>query len=75
MIWPPQSPDLNPIEQFFDFMKSKLRKMERTSEGAIWIALNNIWNSVTVTVLRKYIDTMPDRCRAVIEAKGGHTRY
>jgi len=75
MVWPPQSPDLSPIEQWFDHIKSKLQKMERTSEAAVWNSLQKIWNSIKVEDLRKYIDTMPDRCRAVIAAKGGHTRY
>jgi len=75
MVWPPQSPDLNPIEQFFDYIKSKLNRMDRSSEKAIWNSLQNAWNDVTVADLRKYINTMPDRCKAVIKAKGGHTKY
>ena len=75
MVWPPQSPDLNPIEQFFDYIKSKLNRMDRSSEKAIWNSLQKAWSDVTITDLRKYINTMPDRCKAVIKAKGGHTKY
>lgn len=75
MVWPPQSPDLNPIEQWFDHIKSKLQGMERSSPDAIWRSLNTVWNRIKIKDLRKYIDTMPDRCRAVIKAKGGHTPY
>ncbi|KAK4003708.1 hypothetical protein OUZ56_005463 [Daphnia magna] len=30
MVWPPQSPDLNPIEQIWDHIDSKIRKMCNT---------------------------------------------
>jgi len=75
LLWPPQSPDLNPIEQFFDFIKAKMPQMARTSEKAVWESLQQIWNRVTIKDLLKYVNTMPDRCRAVIEAKGYSTRY
>jgi transposase len=29
MIWPPQSPDLNPIEQVWDFVKSRLEESNK----------------------------------------------
>ena len=40
-----------------------------------WKEMDKAWNSITKEELRKYINTMPDRCKAVIAAKGGHTRY
>lgn len=75
MTWPPQSPDLSPVEQWFHLIKSRLQKLERSSDAATWRSLQKVWGSITLKDLRKYIDTMPDRCRAVIAANGGHTRY
>ena len=45
------------------------------SKESLWLELRKAWDNVSVDVLRKYIDTMPERCAAVIAAKGGHTKY
>ncbi len=75
MEWPAQSPDLNVIEPFWDLLHSKLEKSKATSEEVLWNQLQDAWSKITVEECRKYIDSMPQRCRAVIEAKGGHTKY
>ena len=75
MVWPPQSPDLNPIEQIWDLIDSKIDKSARTSKDKMWEMVQRAWDSIAPEVLRKYIFTMNARCQAVIEAKGGHTRY
>uniref|UniRef100_A0A672L208 Tc1-like transposase DDE domain-containing protein n=1 Tax=Sinocyclocheilus grahami TaxID=75366 RepID=A0A672L208_SINGR len=62
MDWPPQSPDLNPIKQIWG-------KFENKQGRSI---LQKSWDNINVKVLRKYINTMPERCAAVIAAKNGH---
>ena len=73
MIWPPQSPDLNPIEQEWDFVKSRLEESDRVTNRTILSELQKAWQLVTPELVQRYIGTMKDRCRAVILAKGGHT--
>ena len=75
MVWPPQSPDLNPIEQVWDFVKSRLEESNRVTVRTIWMELEKAWKMITPELIQRYISTMADRCRAVILAKGGHTRY
>lgn len=75
MVWPPQSPDLNPIEQVWDLLDSLLNKHINTSAANLWNQLQTAWKSIAEETLQKYINTMNERCIAVIEAKGGHTRY
>lgn len=41
----------------------------------LWNRVKKEWSTFTAEDCRRYIDSMPDRCRAVIAAKGGHTRY
>ena len=36
--------------------------------------LSDRMHEISVEVLRKYTDTMPERCAAVIAAKGEHTK-
>ena len=74
MDWPPQSPDLNPIEQIWGELENKLDRSIVHSKESLWLELQKAWDNISVEVLRKYIDTMPERCAAVIAAKGGHTK-
>ena len=75
MVWPPQSPDLNPIEQIWEHLSRQLEPMKKHSKKTIWESLQQKWKSIPVTLLRRYIDTMPERVLAVLKAKGGHTKY
>lgn len=72
MIWPPQSPDLSPIELLWDEMDRKVREMLPTSASDLWIKLQEVWNSFSEETLMKLIERMPRICNAVIRAKGGH---
>lgn len=75
MIWPPQSPDLNPIEAMWDYLDSKIMKSTRTSPDKMWEKVQEAWNGIPQKILKKYIFSMNKRCKAVIAAKGGHTHY
>ncbi|KAG1256979.1 hypothetical protein G6F65_016091 [Rhizopus arrhizus] len=75
--WPSQSPDLNPIEHVWHHLKLKLSAYDTREKGVheLWDRVEKEWATFTAEDYRRYIDSMPDRCRAVIAAKGGHTRY
>jgi len=75
--WPAQSPDLNPIENLWRALKIRLARYERKAKGIheLWERCDKEWNEFTPEVCRKYIDSMPDRVKAVLKAKGGHTSY
>ena len=75
MVWPPQSPDLNPIEAIWDYVDVRLKKSSRTSKEHMWNNIQNVWNNIPKSTRRKYIFFMKNRCKAVILAKGGHTSY
>ena len=75
MNWLSQSPDLNPIEQFWGLIDRKLDKSHVKIKETLWSEIKRSWETIRVEVLKKYIETMPERCRAIIKAKGGHTKY
>ena len=75
--WPPQSPDLNPIEHLWDHIKKQLCKYETLAKGVweIWERVSEVWENIEPEVCQNLIESMPRRLEAVIKAKGGHTKY
>ena len=73
--WPPQSPDLNPIENLWNEVKRLLHNQRYHSALELEKAVKHIWTSFTDVFLNALIDSMPRRCHAVIEAKGYATKY
>jgi hypothetical protein len=76
LYWPPQSPDLNPIEHLWNEAKRRLYKLPKcTSQEDLWEKLQDIWNNVETDICIKLIDTMPERIRDIIKAKESYTRW
>jgi len=75
--WPPQSPDVNPIEHLWFHIKKELAKYPTQSKGVweIWERVAEVWNNISPEVCQNLIESMPRRIQAVIKAKGGHTKY
>ena len=48
MIWPPQSPDLNPIEKMWDELDRKVRKIVLKNVQSLWKCLEDAWKNLTV---------------------------
>lgn len=71
MEWPPQSPDLNPIELLWEELDRKVRQQCPTSQTTLWAILQDSWQSISDETIEKLIDRMPRLCTAVIKAKGG----
>jgi hypothetical protein len=85
MAWPANSPDLNPIENLWHMLKVKFhqrftefRCTLSKSQGSLekyGDVLQEVWSELNPTVVSNLIRSMPGRVQAVIEAKGGSTRY
>jgi transposase len=75
--WPAQSPDLNPIEHIWHALEHRLSKIRAsiTDVETLWLALQREWEQLGLELSSKLIQSMRDRCQAVIDAKGGYTRY
>lgn len=84
MDWPAHSPDLAPIEHIWAKLKRAMDKLDPT----LWEKTKNAANLVYFTSIAKkawwgipqadidvLIDSMPNRLRAVLAAKGGYTKY
>ena len=76
--WPPYSPDLNPIETVWDWMKDWIDDRYegiKLTYPRLRSAVNEAWDAVPADYLSQLIDEMPARCQAVIDAKGKITKY
>jgi transposase len=75
--WPPQSPDLNPIEHLWVHLKRRLAGYETEPRGMIelWERVEAEWDKIPQEVCMGLIESMPRRVSAVLKAKGGHTKY
>ena len=75
--WPAQSPDLNPIEHVWAYIKRQLEAYPTrpTSKDDLAERLDKEWNKLTKEDCLRYIDSMPKRIKAVIAKKGGPTSF
>ena len=77
MKWPAQSPDLNPIEHAWSYLKKRLREYKIPPNGMeqLWERVEKEWNEILAEVCQGLIESMPDRIKAVLQAQGGYTKY
>lgn len=75
--WPPQSPDLNPIEHVWELLERRIRQRpcQPSSLTALRVFLQQEWHNIPDLDLQHLVESMPKRVRAVIAAKGGNTKY
>lgn len=82
--WPPHSPDLNPIEHIWRFLKDKLVSLfpelrdldnNEASRAQLRAALQVAWREIPQDLIRRLIDSIPRRLQAVIRARGYYTKY
>ncbi|KAG2455504.1 TCB1 transposase, partial [Polypterus senegalus] len=73
--WPPQSPDLNPIEHLWDVMERELRALDvhPTNLHQLQDSILSIWANISKECFQHLVESMPRRIKAVLKAKGGQT--
>lgn len=75
--WPPQSPDMNPIEHVWALVKRRLNDYDEPPSGILdlWERVQDIWNQITPNECLAYVSSMPNRIQALLKAKGRWTSY
>lgn len=75
MYHPSQSPDLNPIEHLWSYIKGKLVKKNFTKKSDLIDAVVEEWNAIPVSLCQSLVMSMKKRAKACILAKGGYIDY
>jgi transposase len=75
--WPPQSPDLNPIENVWGILKNKLRRYETfsTNKDHLEKRFCDMWHELTPSVWKNLSESFKKRLNLVIENRGGSIKY
>lgn len=72
---PPQSPDMNPIENLWSELERKIRKHTISNKDGLKTALQTEWNKISIETTKKLVGSMQNRLMEVIKAKGDSTKY
>lgn len=79
IYWPPFSPDLNPIESVWNWMKDWIQDRCPDDKEQSYDQLRQIvraaWDAIPDEFFKEIAQSMQAPCQAVIDANGGHTPY
>lgn len=73
--WPPNSPDLNPIENIWSYVEAEVYKMGCKTFEAFKQAVLDTMQAVPKRMLANLYSSMPKRMKKVIEKEGDKTGY
>ncbi len=76
--FPPYSPDLNPIENLWHFLQERVDKTPAKNVAELETVIREQWikyDAENKETIRNLAHSMVQRCQAVIDAKGWHTKY
>lgn len=68
--WPGQSPDISPIENLWGIMKACLRQEDTSTIPKLELAIQKVWDEIPASHCQNLADSVPNRLKQVIKAKG-----
>ena len=76
VTWPSNSPDLNPIENLWSYMKNKIRIRNPSNKNELVQEIKKVWEEeIPLEYLHTLIDSMQSRLKECLENDGGLTHY
>ena len=76
MVWPPSSPDLNPIENLWSILKQKIYEGGRqfTSKQQLWEAILTSCKEIQAETVQKLTRSMDARIVKLLSNKGSYVK-
>jgi transposase len=75
MSWPPQSPDMNPIENLWRHLKILVSNRNPKNIKDLKEIIVQEWNRIDPKICKKLVSSMHQRALDLWLAKGNHTKY
>ncbi|GFU88663.1 transposable element Tcb2 transposase [Trichonephila clavipes] len=72
---PPQSPDINVIENLWTTLEIAVQKHQIRNKAHLKQVLQEEWNKISPDTTKKLVESVPRRLEDIIKAKGHATRY
>ena len=73
--WPANSSDLNPIENVWRVLKTRVQKRFPKTKEELIKYMNEEWKKSDLRDIQKYCLNMEECCQTAIEARGCHTTF
>lgn len=75
--WPPNSPDLNPIENLWDYIDGHIRRMDPPPRNLHELrdAILSTWSEIPTKTFRGLLESLLRRLTTVRAAKDGYSGY
>ncbi|GFW07708.1 transposable element Tc1 transposase [Trichonephila clavipes] len=72
---PPQSPDINVIENLWATLETAVQKHQIRNKAHLKQELQEEWDKISPDTTKKLVESVPRRLEDIIKAKGHATRY
>ena len=75
-FWPPYSPDLNPLDFFvWGYLEAQVKRIKLATMEELRAVVEDVASTVPEEMIRDAAKNVIKRCKACIEASGGHFEY
>ncbi|KAI4293326.1 hypothetical protein PAPHI01_2600 [Pancytospora philotis] len=75
MPWPAMSPDMNPIENLWEYVKHRVAELEPKNIANLKSKIMQAWSEILLAVCQKYTMSFSNRALALCRSRGEHTKY
>lgn len=72
---PPQSPDMNVIEHLWSIIKPRIARHRPRNLNELDNAIKLEWEQLDQSFTNSLVESMPRRVSALLQARGGLTKY